>query len=356
LVDLGRAIAIKQVNTYSWHSGTRGPQVYRLYASDGNTEGFNAQPKKGTEPGTCGWKPVATVDTRPKAGEGGGQYGVSISDSDGTIGKYRYLLFDMARTEEADPFGNTFYSEIDVIDRDAPELVETTVAPVAREIVEAGDGKYQITLDTSDTPDLTEWARTELAPTVKEWYPKLVGMLPSEGYEAPPKLNIVFSQNMQGVAGTSGSRIRCAASWVRRNLKGEAKGSIVHEMVHVVQNYGQARRTNPNPSRSPGWLVEGIADYLRWFKYEPQSNGAEVTRRGLARARYDASYRVSANFLNWVVEKYEKEIVKHLNAVLREGKYNEGLWKQRTGHTVQELGEEWKAALEKKLAAQAPAS
>lgn len=30
LVDLGAAIEIKQINTYSWHSNTRGPQVYSL--------------------------------------------------------------------------------------------------------------------------------------------------------------------------------------------------------------------------------------------------------------------------------------------------------------------------------------
>jgi hypothetical protein len=35
LVDLGSVINIKQVNTYSWHPSTRGPQIYRFYASDG---------------------------------------------------------------------------------------------------------------------------------------------------------------------------------------------------------------------------------------------------------------------------------------------------------------------------------
>ena len=57
------------------------------------------------------------MDTRPKTGDGGGQYGVSISDTEGTIGKYRYLLFDMSNTETDDDFGNTFYSEIVVIDK-----------------------------------------------------------------------------------------------------------------------------------------------------------------------------------------------------------------------------------------------
>jgi hypothetical protein len=118
LVDLGSVIAIKQVNTYSWHPNTRGPQIYKLYASDGTAEGFKAKPEKGSDPTKCGWKLITKVNTKPKAGEdGGGQYGVSIGDTDGAIGKYRYLLFDIAYTENDDAFGNTFYSEIDVIEQ-----------------------------------------------------------------------------------------------------------------------------------------------------------------------------------------------------------------------------------------------
>ena len=58
---------------------------------------------------------MASVDTRPRQGVGGGQYGVSISASSGALGKYRYLLFDSVPTEYEDPFGNTFYSEVDVV-------------------------------------------------------------------------------------------------------------------------------------------------------------------------------------------------------------------------------------------------
>ncbi len=118
-VELEKAIEIKQVNTYSWHPNTRGPQLYKLYASDGKGDGFSAAPKKGTDPGKAGWKLIAAVDTRPKDGEPGGQYGVSISDSQGSLGKYKYLLFDCSQTESDDGFGNTFYSEIDVVDQNA---------------------------------------------------------------------------------------------------------------------------------------------------------------------------------------------------------------------------------------------
>ena len=107
-LDLGSVIEIRQVNTYSWHPGDRGPQVYRLYCAEGTATEFSATPKRDMDPVKCGWKLVAAVDTRPKTGEAGGQYGVSISEAGGSLGKYRYVLFDISRTEERDTFGNTF--------------------------------------------------------------------------------------------------------------------------------------------------------------------------------------------------------------------------------------------------------
>jgi hypothetical protein len=52
-----------------------------------------------------------------------------------------------------------------------------------------------------------------------------------------------------------------------------------------------------------------------------------------------------------VTGKYDKEIVRKLNVAAREGKYREELWKEWTGKTVQELGDEWKKTHEERLAA-----
>jgi hypothetical protein len=116
-MDLGSIIEIAQVNSYSWHPNTRGPQVYRLWASDGSGPNFNPAPKTKIDPATSGWKLITVVDTRSKEGNDGGQFGVSITNATGSLGKFRYLLFDCYVTETADEFGNTFYSEIDVIAR-----------------------------------------------------------------------------------------------------------------------------------------------------------------------------------------------------------------------------------------------
>jgi len=115
LVDLNRTVGIQQINTYSWHKSDRGPQLYKLYASDGAPDGTSLESHGSSDLLAAGWKLLATVDTRPKSGEPGGQYGVSITSPSGLIGNYRYLLFECQRTEEKDLWGNTFYSQIDVI-------------------------------------------------------------------------------------------------------------------------------------------------------------------------------------------------------------------------------------------------
>jgi hypothetical protein len=110
-MDFGAPLNIARVNSYSWHPNSRGPQLYKLYGADGSDPKFNPDPKRGVDPSSCGWKFIALVSTLPDSGEDGGQYAASVSD----VGKYRYLLFDVYVTELYDNWGNTFYSEIDVI-------------------------------------------------------------------------------------------------------------------------------------------------------------------------------------------------------------------------------------------------
>jgi hypothetical protein len=335
VMDLGQLTEIKQVCTYSWHAGTRGPQVYKLYVSDGAAKYFSPKPAKSVSPEKAGWKLVASVDTRPKTGEPGGQYAVAISDpAAGTLARSRYLLFDVSRTEDTDPFGNTFFSEIDVSDG------KEHAAPAVKKgsVTAATAAGYEIVFDTTDTPELTDWVNAKLRPICVEWYPKLVEMLPSDGYKPPQRFTITFRKDMKGVAATGGTRVMCAARWFQQNLDGEAAGAVVHEMVHVVQQYGRARGGN----RNPGWLVEGIPDYIRWFLYEPP---ALRPRPNPAKAKYTDSYRITGAFLNYVTEKHDKDFVKKLNAAMRQGKYAPELWKTCTGKTVDELWAEYVTTL-----------
>src|SRR5438034_6484004 len=199
--------------------------------------------------------------------------GVPSPSKAGALGQYRYLLFDIFRTGMDDNFDNTFYSEIDVISGSATE-VQTAAAVVPPLLIKSADGKCDITIDTSGATDLKEWAETKLAPVLAEWFPKIVALLPSEGYTPPASFSVTIRPG-RGVAATSGTRVTANANWLRRELEREAIGALLHEEVHVIQLYGRRGNRGEGGRRLPGWLVESIPDYIRWFLYEPQSHGAD---------------------------------------------------------------------------------
>jgi len=348
LLDLGETTVLRQLNSYSWHAGARAPQVYRVFASTGVGASFNPKPKRPLNPAEVGWTFLAAIDTHSSSEALGGQYGVHIFDPQGTLGSFRYLLFDVEKTENDDPFGETFFSEIDVVDGSGGQPIITEPRRLLREKVITVEGRHQIILDTTEAPDLTEWAKRELAPLVREWYPRIVAFLPGDGFQAPAKVSIHFKE-MDGVAATGGAKVECAAKWFRENLQGEARGAVIHELVHVVQHYGSRTVNNPHPTENPGWLVEGIADYVRWYRYEATPAGAQISADALENVRYDDSYRPSANFLNWVSLKYSPKIVPALNSAMREGRYSPQIWVNLTGKSVDALGAEWKQALASNL-------
>ncbi len=210
-------------------------------------------------------------------------------------------------------------------------------------IIKSEDGQATIAIDTSDAPELTDWAEHKLAPTLAGWYPKITTMLSSPGFSAPDHVQVSIKP-VDGVASTSGDHVMAGEDWCNKEMNGQAVGSLVHELVHVVQQYHH---------HTPGWVTEGLADYVRWFKYEPQSHGADLVwmRKHEANKspRYDEGYRVTANFFNWLAEKYDSNIIVQLNTAARDGNYNADFWKQHTGKSVEELGGEWKENIHTRL-------
>lgn len=337
-LDLDKPTAIGDIASYSWHRGVRAPQVYTVWGARGDAEDFEPAPKRDTDPASVGWKKLGEIDTREAKG-GGQQHAALVRGSeDAALGEFKHLLFDIRRSDDSDRFGLTFFSEIDVTRHGAAE--PKRIEPVERRF-EGEDGIVFI-IDATRSPDLMKWAEAKLVPEIREWYPKLVEMMPSKGYEAPKEVYLTFKDDMGGVpAYAAGNRVSLSIPFFRSQLQGEALGCVIHELVHVVQQFGYARRVNRNPSRTPGWVTEGLADYVRWFLYEPESKGAEITRRNLDSARHDGSYRISANFIDWVAREHDKDLLEHLNAACREGRYTDEIWKERTGKSLEELSKAW---------------
>lgn len=345
-VDLERATEITQIVTYSWHTDSRAPQVYSVYAATGEEPGFAIPKTPADLAQSTTWKKLADVDTREKS-RTGGQHATCIDNEGKSLGGYRYLLFAVRPTEPGNRFSHTFFSEIDVVTGD-PKTLERITVPEVREIRFATDDKaYSFTIDLTQAQELEEWTAAELKPVIQEWYPKIVTMLPSDGFEAPKQVRFRYLRDaeMKGIpAYASGTTVSLNAEWFRGQLQGEARGAVVHEMVHIVQKYPGRGRRNRGISVPPGWIVEGIPDYIRWFLYEPETGGAKLSPERLKNAKHDASYRTSANFIDWVIRNYpgEASLLQRLNAAARKGEYSTETWQQLTGKTEQELAEEWR--------------
>lgn len=155
---------------------------------------------------------------------------------------------------------------------------------------------------------------------IEEWYPKLSERLASPGFRPTREIRLRFKK-MDGVAYAAGTEIVVSTDWITRAPNDH--GLIVHELTHIIQSYRH---------RVPGWVVEGIADYIRFFLYEKPA-----IPRVTESSKYTDSYRVTGAFFNWIVVNHDEKFITKLNAVCREGKYSDGFFKEVTGKTLDEL-------------------
>jgi hypothetical protein len=188
-----------------------------------------------------------------------------------------------------------------------------------------------VTADTSEVPDLEEWGRRARDLCV-EWHPRISALLASDGHEPPLSARLLFFKEMRGIANASGSDIRIAARWVREHP--DDFGMVIHELTHTIQAYRAGNR--------PGWLVEGIADYIRIVHFEPH---APRPRINPARASYRDAYKTTAMFLEWAEKRHDPALVNKLNAALRGTRFDEGLFRELTGKTVDELWQDFVSTL-----------
>ncbi|MHC4988577.1 MAG: hypothetical protein ACYTFX_08810, partial [Planctomycetota bacterium] len=113
LIDLGQAISVTKVNSYSWHQHekredhrVRAPQRFTLYGFSGDQlPDMTLSPRRG------GWTRIARVNTDrffevDEPLERPAQQACSITSAHGEIGRFRYLLWVVK--------GGTFFSEFDV--------------------------------------------------------------------------------------------------------------------------------------------------------------------------------------------------------------------------------------------------
>ncbi|HUR53538.1 MAG TPA: basic secretory protein-like protein [Gemmataceae bacterium] len=192
----------------------------------------------------------------------------------------------------------------------------------------------EVVVKADEVPDMKAWGE-KAARICERNYGMICDELWSEGYKPEKFLTLTFKKDYKGigVAEAWGTAMTASADFFRKNPTDF--GAFIHEATHLAQLYRKGGE--------PPWLVEGIADYIRYFKYEPGKLGKLTPEQ----AKYDGSYGTTARFLDYVERTHSKGVVKKLNAALREGRYTEETWKEITGKSVVELGQKWRASLAK---------
>lgn len=187
--------------------------------------------------------------------------------------------------------------------------------------------KVQITVDYAEVPDVKEWAE-KARDLCETWYPTISEVLASKDFTPPREVRLVFKEEKKGIAYTTGAKITIVADWIRKHP--DDFGMVIHELCHVVQSY----------KGGVGWITEGIADYVRYFKYEPKPTPPRIS----AKAKYTDGYKTSATFLAWLEKTKDKEILRKLNELLRTAKYKEDVFKEWTGSGLDDLWKEFLAS------------
>ncbi|HKI20988.1 MAG TPA: basic secretory protein-like protein, partial [Isosphaeraceae bacterium] len=190
----------------------------------------------------------------------------------------------------------------------------------------------EFVVDVADAPEMKEWA-DKTARICERAYPMINHELKSDGFKPASLIKMSLKNSYRGVAAAGGGHITGSVKYFKDHPADV--GAMVHETVHIVQRY--------HGRGNPSWLVEGVADYVRFFKFEPGNLGPINPER----AHYNQSYRVTAAFLAYLAEKYDPKIVLKLNQIMREGTYKPDVFERLTGKKVEDLDSEWRGTLKK---------
>lgn len=188
----------------------------------------------------------------------------------------------------------------------------------------------EFTVDVSRAPGMEKWAE-HAARVCERAYPMICDELASEGFRPPMRIPLLVRRDAGAIVAASGDRVIASAGYFEANP--HDVGAVVHATALVVQAY--------HGRPAPAWLVHGVADYVRFFKFEPGALGPPDPDT----ARYDGDSQETAAFLAYLVATYDAALVRKLNAALRDGRYTDDIWPALTGKSLRALGDEWRRTL-----------
>ena len=182
-----------------------------------------------------------------------------------------------------------------------------------------------VNLNVNQVPHLKYWG-FQAMDLITIWSPRIARILDVEEY--PHNIDLTLQKSDEGIAHADSNAITVSSHWIEKYP--EDIGLIVHEAVHVVQLY---------PEFEPGWVTEGIADYIRWHLYEKKP--LEWFSVGEDEKGYEAAYRISGGFFLWITKFKNSEFIKILNTAMKNGEYDETVFFNSTGVELAGLWQEY---------------
>ena len=180
-------------------------------------------------------------------------------------------------------------------------------------------------LKVSQVPQLENWG-FHAKELIKLWSPRISRILDIEDY--PHNIDLTIQKSDEGIAFADSNAITVSSHWIEKYP--EDIGLIVHEAVHVVQLY---------PKFEPGWITEGIADYIRWHLYEKKP--LDWFPVGEDEKGYEAAYRITGGFFLWITLHKNADFMKILNTSMKNIEYEDTIFFLYTGNDLDGLWKEY---------------
>jgi hypothetical protein len=145
--------------------------------------------------------------------------------------------------------------------------------------------------------------------------------------DASRRVTFIVDPALEGIAGADGATVYFNPAYFAEHP--QDTDVVVHEAMHVVQDYGQ--------QPVPGWLVEGIADYVRHQYGVNDAVGGWKLREYSPDQGVEGGYRSTGRFLVWLEANGHPGLVETLDRRARAGAYTDAVWSELTGQTLTEL-------------------
>lgn len=180
----------------------------------------------------------------------------------------------------------------------------------------------------SEPSEATRAWSTAAQKLMQQWWPAVSQLLATEGVAQPTSFKLRFNNEQKVPGYRTKDGLYVSVAWI--NQHPDDFGMIIHEMTHAIQDY-------PRMMTNVSWMVEGIADYVRYWRYEPEKPKRKIDP---AKGPRDG-YGNTPSFLAWLIYTYDRGTLRKIDTALRAGTFNDDFFAAQLGKPLDELWQQF---------------